>query len=433
MNLLKNKIFKNASWIIVCRIIQSMIALIIGMISARYFGPSNYGLLNYASSIVLFVLPLANLGLNSILVEEIISNPEREGKTIGTSLVMSLISSLLCIAGSVAFVAIANAGERDTIIVCAMYGISLIFQMTEMIQYWYQAKLLSKYTSVTSLIAYVLVSVYKIFLLASGKGIYWFAISYTFDFLIISVVLFIIYKKIGGQKLSFSFSLAKKLFARSKYFIISSMMITIFTQTDKIMIKMMVGNAENGYYSTATVCALMTSFVFTAVIDSLRPVIFESKKSNSALFEKNMTMLYSIIIYMALAQSILLTVFAKPIVWILYGEEYFSAIPILQIITWYSAFSYTGSVRNIWILAEEKQKYLLAINFAGALLNIIGNFILIPIMGALGAAIASVITQFFANIVVCAMIKPIRPSIKLLFKGFDPRCLLQIVRNSKKD
>ncbi len=432
MSILKNKIVKNVSWIIVCRIAQSLIALVIGMISARYLGPSNYGLLSYASSVVAFVVPLAQLGLRNVLVEEIVSHPQREGKTLGTSIGISVISSLFCIVGCVTFVSIANAGERDTLIVCALYSISLLFQMTEMIQYWYQAKLLSKYTSVTSLVAYTIVALYKVFLLISGKNIYWFAISYAFDYLIISVVLFVLYRKLGSQKLSFSFSLGKQIFARSKYYIVSSMMVTLFTQTDKIMIKMMKSNTENGYYSTATACAAMTGFVFVAIIDSLRPVIFESKKEDYKKFERNMSLLYSIIIYAGVAQSLVLTLFAKPIVTILYGEAYFAAIPILQIITWYSAFSYMGSVRNIWMLAEEKQKYLWIINLSGAILNIIGNFVLIPLLGATGAAIATVFTQFFTNVVLCMIIKPIRPTFNLIWKALNPKIMIGLIRGALK-
>lgn len=426
-----NKVIKNASWIIVCRIVQSLVALLIGMISARYLGPSNFGLLNYASSVVAFVVPLAQLGLRNVLVEEIISHPEREGKTLGTSLLMSVISSVFCMIGCAAFVSIANAGERDTLIVCVLYSISLVFQMTEMIQYWYQAKLFSKYTSITSLVAYTVVALYKVFLLITGKSIYWFAVSYAIDFFIISGVLIFLYHKLGNQKLSFSFSLGKQLFARSRYYIVSSMMVTVFSQTDKIMIKMMLGNAENGYYSTAIACAGMTGFVFSAMIDSLRPVIFESKKVNQKQFEKNMSLLYSIIIYMGLMQSVVLTIFAKLIVSILYGEAYMAAVPLLQIITWYSAFAYMGSVRNIWMLAEEKQKYLWIINLSGAVLNVVGNFVLIPVHGAAGAAAASVATQFFTNFILCIIMKPIRPTAGLIWKSMDFRLPLSILLKRK--
>ncbi len=403
-------------------------ALVIGMFSARYLGPSNYGLISYASSVVAFVVPIAQLGLRNVLVEEIISRPENEGQVMGTSIGLSLLSSLFCIIGCISFVYIANSGEFETLIVCTLYSFSLFFQMLEMIQYWYQAKLLSKYTSITSLISYFICSVYKILLLLTKKNIYWFAISYSLDFFIIAVVLLFIYRKIGSQKLSFSFSLGKILISRSKYYIVSSMMVTIFSQTDKIMIKMMLGNIHTGYYSTAINCVNMSSFVFLAIIDSLRPVIFESKKTNYQKYENNVSILYSIIIYMGLAQSLAFTVLSKPIISILYGNEYLPAIPILQIIVWYTSFSYMGTVRNIWMLAEEKQKYLWIINLSGAFLNTVGNFILIPIIGVSGAAIVSVATQFFTNCLLCIIIKPIRPVARLILRGLCPKTLLGIFK-----
>lgn len=418
---------KNASWIIVCKIVQSLIALVISTISARYLGPSNYGLINYAISVVSFVVPIAQLGLRNILVEEIVSHPEKEGLSLGTALVMSVVASLFCIAGCLTFVSVVNAGERDTLIVCGLYGISLVFQMTEMIQYWYQAKLLSKYTSVAMLISYVLVAAYKIFLLVTRKGIYWFAVSYTFDYFIISAILLFLYKKLGNQKLSFSLDLGKKMLGRSHYYIVSGMMVTVFSQTDRIMIKMMQGNADTGYYATACTCAGLTAFVFTAIIDSMRPMIFESKKLSQREFEHNISRLYSVIIYLALCQSVVLTLFAKPIVLILYGKTYAPAISLLRIITWYSAFSYMGSIRNIWMLSEGKQQYLWVINLSGAVLNVIGNLILIPIWGAAGAAIASVATQFFTNFLLCMIFRPIRPTAKLIWVSLNPKLIAEFI------
>lgn len=423
----KNKAFKNATWIIVCKIVQSLISFVIGTISARYLGPSNYGLISYASSLIAFVVPLSQLGLRNILVEQIISHPEREGKTIGTSLLMSMVASFFCIIGCISFTLIANAGERDTLIVCALYSISLVFQMSDMIEYWYQAKLLSKYTSVVSLIAYTVVALYRVFLLVTEKSIYWFSVTSAFDYLMISVLLIVFYRKLSNQKLSFSFALAKELFSVSKYYIVSGMMVTVFSQTDRIMIKMMIGNAETGYYSTAATCAGLSSFIFAAIIDSMRPLIFESKKVGRDLFENRVSQLYSIVIYLALCQSIAFVVLAKPIIMIMYGDAYAASIPILQTITWYSAFSYMGSVRNIWILAEGQQRYLWIVNLSGAVLNVIGNFILIPICGAIGAAIASVITQFFTNFILSLIMKPLKPTSKLIWKALDPKTIIDMI------
>ena len=95
------------------------------------------------------------LGLSSIMVQELVNSPEEEGKILGTSITLSVVSSFACIAGVTAFAAIANRGEPVTIIVCLLYSLNLIFQALEMIRYWFQARLISKYTSIISLVAYV--------------------------------------------------------------------------------------------------------------------------------------------------------------------------------------------------------------------------------------------------------------------------------------
>ena len=369
--MIKNKVVKNASWIIGCRIVQSVFALIVSMLTARYLGPSNFGLINYAASIVAFFLPIAQLGINNILVHEFVNNPEEEGRILGTSLFATFLSALASILGVVTFTMVANHNEPTTIIVCALYSIMLIFQTLELTQYWFQSKYFSKYTSVISLSAYLIISAYKIFLLMTGKSIYWFAISNALDYMLIAVAMLITYKKLGGRPLSVSFDTFKRLFSKSKHYIVTGLMIMVFAQTDKIMLKLMVGDTETGYYSAAFYCAGITSFVFVAIIDSVRPFVFESLKKSVQKFEESMTMLFGIIIGLSLLQGIFMTLLSSVIIYVLYGTEYMAAAPILSLVVWYTPFSYVGSVRNIWVLAENKQKYLWILNLSGALMNVV--------------------------------------------------------------
>lgn len=420
-----NKVIKNASWIIICRIIQAILALIISMITARYLGPSNYGLLNYAISVVAFVLPVMRLGLSSILVQEFVHEPDKEGETLGTSLIMCFFSALICIVGANVFVNIANAGEKDTIIVCALYSSILIFQIFELINYWFQAKLQAKYSSIIALIAYGIVSIYKVYLLVTHKSIYWFSVANTLDYLIIAIGLIVIYKRMGTQRLSFNWIRGKQLLSISKYYIISDLMVVVFAQTDRIMLKAMIDNAATGYYSAAITCAGMTQFVFAAIIDSMRPTIFEGKKSSEEAYRLNLSRLFSIITYLALLQSIVMTVLAPIIIRVLYGVDYGASVPALQIVVWYTTFSYLGSARNIWILAEGKQKYLWQINLFGAIANVMLNAVLIPLMGVNGAAIASLVTQFLTNVVTGYIFKPISGVNEIIIKGFNPKFFWQ--------
>lgn len=432
MRLLGNRVSRNALWIIACKIVQSLFSLVITMVSARYLGPSNYGVINYANSIAAFVVPIMELGLSAILVQELILHPEKEGEIMGTSLVLSLISAALCILGITAFVSVANHDEPITILVCVLYSFMLLFEALELMRFWYQAKYLAKYTSIVSLIAYIAMSAYKVFLLLTDKGVVWFAISYSFDYAIISFLLIAIYKKRGEQKFRFNFSTAKRLLSKGRHYIIAGLMVSIFAQTDRIMLKLMTTDAICGYYSAAITCASLAGFVFQAIVDSARPAIYQSKKDDQHAYEKNLKRLYCVIIYASLLTSLATTVFAKWIVQIIYGSEYAYTATILQVSVWYMTFSFLGVVRNIWMLAEDKQKYLWIVNLCGALGNIFLNALLIPYFDAIGAAIASVFTQFFSNVIVGFIIKPLRDNNKLMIQALNPRLLLDMIISTDK-
>lgn len=429
---MQRKVLKNAGWIIGCKAVKAVLMLVVTAITARYLGPDNYGLINYAAALVAFVVPIMQLGLNSTIVHEIIDRPNEEGKVVGTSMCMSAFSALFCILGVIAFSAIANAGETDTIIVSAIYSVLLVFQAIELIQYWFQSKLMSKNSAGAMLCSYILVSAFQIVLVLLGVNVYFFAISYSLDFLIIDLILIAIYNKKSNQKLTFSFSLAKELFASSKYYIIASLMSAIFLQTGKIMLKLMVDDATTGIYSAAATCAEMVSFVFAAVLDSMRPEIFRNKKVSNEKYEKSISELYSVMLYFSVIVCIGITVFAPLIIKIMYGDGFADSVPVLRIATWLTVFSYIGSVRNIWILAENKQKYIWIINMSGAIVNFGLNFLLIPVLGAIGTAISAVATHCFNSVIMTFVIKPLWYNNKLLLRGFNPKNLLNIVNSLKK-
>lgn len=417
-------VINNAKWIIVCKLAQSVLQLIVGMICARYLGPSEYGLINYAASIVAFAIPFMRLGFDSTLVREYVESPEQEGKIVGTSVLLNVISGAASTLGVIAFSAVANAGDRTAVTVCGLYSISLIFAATEMIQYWFQYKLLSKYSSVIMLVAYFAVSAYKIFLLITGKNVYWFAVSHSVEYGIISVFLFIVYCKKGGR-IGFSLSLGKRMLKRSKHYILASLMLVVIQNTDHIMLTQMIGKAENGLYSAAITVAVVFQFVYIAIIDSYRPVILSDKKQGSEEYELNLTRLYSLVLYMSLVQSAVFTIFADLIIGILYGKDYAGAIPVFRILVWFLAFAVMGTVRNLWILAEQKQKLLWVINLSGAVFNILLNTVFIKYMGACGAALASLMTQIFTNFILGFIWKPLRDNNRIILKSLSPKFAIE--------
>lgn len=430
--LLKNRVAGNAAWLIGCKILQALLGLIISMLTARYLGPSNYGLINYAASLALFAGPVAQLGLTSTLVYEAIDDPRNEGTIFGSAILVSIVSSIACMIGISAFVRIAAPDESVTVLVCELYSVLLLAQATELIQYWFQAKLLSKYVAIVTLIAYVLMSTYQIILLITGMSVEWYAVAKVLEHGLIAVALLIAYHRLGGGRLRASANVMGRLLRNGRYYMISSLMVLALGQADRIMIKWMIDDAAMGYYAAAVVCANLTDFVFMAIIDSFRPVILEVHNQDKDGYEKRISGLYSLIIYMAVLQSIFITLFSELIIRVLYGGAYISSAGVLRILVWYTAFSYIGSARLIWIQAESLHGMIWKINFCGALCNIILNLIMIPHWGIEGAAVASLITQGFVNVGIGFLIPSMRGHNKLLIRGLDVRYMRCLISNLRK-
>ena len=130
-------------------------------------------------------------------------------------------------------------------------------------------------------------------------------------------------------------------------------------------------------------------------------------------------------IYLSLAHCVAITLLARPVVIILYGGDYVSSVGVLRLVVWYTSFSYLGTVRNIWILAKERQSILWGINLCGAASNVLLNLALIPLWGMNGAAEASIISQFFTNFVLTWCIPKVRECGGLMLKGLDVRGVLK--------
>ncbi len=192
-------------------------------------------------------------------------------------------------------------------------------------------------------------------------------------------------------------------------------MVSIYGQTDKLMLKQMINEAEIGYYSTALTLCSMWCFILSAVIDSAYPSIMEAAKAqNESLFQRRNVQLYAIVFYLSVFVSLCFTVLARPLISIMYGASYFPAAAPLRIVTWYTAFSYLGVARNAWIVSKERQKYLFGIYASSAVANVILNYLLIPSMGASGAAIASLIAQVLTTLVVPFFMKDMRENSMLI-------------------
>lgn len=415
----KNKAIKNSFWIIGEQVFQMIVSLIIGVLSARYLGPSNYGTLNYTASFISFFTSLATLGLDGVVIMKIIAHPEKEGEFLGTSIFFRLISAFISSVLILVLIYIINGYDLLLLSLAAVQSLQLVVMAFNIFDVYFQRHLKSKYVSIAKMLACIIVASYRIYLLATQKSVVWFAFSNTFTYLIIAIVLIFAYKREKGKKLSLNTKTGFSVLAESYHFILSGLMVAIYGQMDKIMLGSMLSETTVGFYTAAATICTMWIFVPTAIINSFRPIIMELKsKGDEKEYLIRLQQLYSAIIWLCLIVSFLVFLFGNLIVNILYGSGYIESVKILKLLIWSETFSMIGTARGIWIISEKKNKYTKYYLAIGSIVNLILNFLLIPHYGASGAAFATLITQITTSIIAPLFFKGTRAHSKIVMEAF---------------
>ncbi len=418
MRIFKSRSIQNSEWIIAQQIFQMLLQLIVGVLTARYLGPSNYGTLNYTASFVSFIMAVATLGMDSVLIKKLIDYPEQEGLYLGSTMVFRLIASVMSSISISITVAVLNPDDALKVTLVFLQSFQLSFRAIQILDAWFKRHLKSKYVSIGKMLAGLIVSFYKVFLLFTAKNIVWFAISNSLTDGIVAVVEILFYKKEKGQKLRFNVDIGFSVLKESYHFIISGIMVGLYTQMDRIMIGQLLSDKDVGLYTTAAAICGMWIFIPTAIIDSFQANIMEEKKSgNESRYILRLEQLYSFIIWMCLIVSLCVSVIAGPVVNLMYGSAYMGAVETLKILIWSETFSMIGTARGIWILCENKNRYVKYYLFVGTVINLTLNSILIPRLGINGASFATLATQVTTSIIAPTFFKETRIHTRIVLEA----------------
>lgn len=428
--LLKNssakKFVANTGWLIFDKIFHMALSLIVTSMTARYLGTEGYGIINYGLSFINIFTIVCKLGIDSIIVNELVKNKDKTEEILGTTLILRLASSLCSLVLIFIFVTILKPGQMIVLVVTMIQSFSLIFVAFDTVDFYFQSILKSKYTAIARSVSYPLVCLLRLIFIFMKVNVTWFAWATVLDSVAIgAVVLYFYFKKEKG-KFGFSIMQAKYLLKTSYPFIWANLLVTIYTQMDRIMVGSLVDDVETGIYSAAMTIANLWIFIPNALIDSARPLIMELKASQKETeYRLRYAQLYAGIIWISIAAGVFFTVFSKPIIFIIYGQEYMPAVIVLKILIWSRLFSLIGTARNIWLICEDCAKYVKWFVGSGAIINVVLNFILIPMMGARGAAVATLITEIVSSFLMVGIFRQTKPLMKFIWNAF-------LLKNIKK-
>jgi len=398
-NIKKNKglmkYLKNISWLFFEKILRMIIGLLIGIWVARYLGPEKLGLLSYAQSFVGLFTAIATLGLNTLVVREFLKDNYKENELISTVFLLKLMGSIIVLA--ILWVAIQfTSNDKYTNSLIFIIGSATIFQSFNIIDFYFQSKVMSKYIVYANSITLFISSIIKIVLIVNDASLESFAFVILFDSFILAlgyIYFFLRKSTFNLSYLYFNKIIAVKLLKDSLFYMFTAMIIGMYMRIDQVMIQEMMDSKHVGYYAVAAKLSELWYFLPVIISSSLYPAIENAKKVSNTLYYKRLERLFVLSNLIAIIIIIPTLFLSHVLIVTLYGKAYILSVVVLQIHIINLLFAFQRIPSESWVMSENHKYFEVIKTLFGLLSNIILNLFLIPKYGIVGAAIATVISM----------------------------------------
>jgi O-antigen/teichoic acid export membrane protein len=417
------KIIHNISWLFFDKIFRMGVGFFVGVWIVRYLGPEQFGLLSFATAFVGLFGAFSALGLQEIVVRDIVRNPDCAPETLGTAAILQLIGAVA--AYLIVLVAIAYLRPDDAIArtIVAILGSMMLFKASEVVTYWFESQVLSKYIVWVNNSVFLMFVAIKVVMILQQAPLIAFVWATLAEALVLAVILLGVMSKFGLSLLNLRYNTvrAKILLKEAWPLALSSISIVAYMRLDQVMLAEMIDNEAVGVYSVAVRLVEVLYFLPIIVVMSVGPTIvkkFQIDRGTANLFVQD---LYDILFVSSLLLAATLWISSDFLIKLLFGEPYREAVTILEVYAWNLIFVSMGVARGQWLIVNNLQRYSYIYISMALALNALGNFLLIPYWGALGAAYATVASTISATLIFPALFKETRLSSFMLMKSLSPK------------
>ena len=415
------KIVDNIGWLFFDKILRMGVGLLIGVWIARYLGPEQFGLLNFTAALIGLFGALAAMGLQGIVVRDIVQNPACREDTLGSAALLQLLGGAAAYTLLLATVFYLRPQDVLSQLVAAILGAVVLLKAFEVAGYWFESQVQSKYTVWVQNAAFLIFAGIKAVLILTGASLISFVWAMLAEAFVVALAMTLALNRFGPplSSLRISYRRCCALLKAGWPLMLSSIAVMIYMKIDQIMIGQMLGNDAVGIYSAAARFSEIWYFIATAVAASVLPAILEAKKNNEAQYRQRLQALFDLMTWIAIIVALPVTFFATPLVTMLFGADYSEAGGVLAIHVWATVFVFLGVAGGNWFLAENQQLISLQRTALGAAVNVLLNIVLIPMLGVVGAAWATLISYAVAAMLSDAMQHATRDMFMMKLKSFS--------------
>lgn len=389
--------FFNTGWLLGGQFISLLLSFFIGAWVARYFGPSNYGLVSFVVAFIGLFSFLNSLGLDSIIHRELVNHPDNQAKLLGTALRMRIYGAGLAFFVS-GILAIFIGDSQLVKILIFFYSISFFFQAPLIISAFFYSQIRAKQVIKARLLAVFISSICKIILILLGGGVIWLLLIYILDSFWQSLFLIRFYRA-QGLKLStwnFDIKLSRHLWHDSWPLMLSSAAAFIYLRIDQVMIGWFMGRESVGIYAASVKLTEVFYFIPGIICGSLFSALVNARNTNKLVYRDRLRRLYFLLTILGLIISLVVTPLAGKFIDLIFGPEYLAATSILKIYIWSSIGLFLGTAISYQLTAENRTREIFVINLVAMIINIVLNIYLIPFLGLSGAAASTLLAYSFA-------------------------------------
>ncbi|CKG69647.1 Polysaccharide biosynthesis protein [Fusobacterium polymorphum] len=427
-----SKIIKNIKWLFFDKVFILILQFFIGVKIANYYGSESFGMYNYAMSIVSFSAILFEL-LNDRVIKKFFDESEYTNIIYNVNIFRNLMAFLVL--GAVIVLGIILKIPHlfyytliflciDNILVISTQGIETYFD------YKLNSKRIVILNNIIKLLSYILQYVYVIL----GYSIIIIPIIRCFGSLIRMIALKCMYKFIYLKvkpTLKINVQLIKNIIIESLYLWLSFIGFLIYTQTDKIMLGLMLGNEEVGIYSIAVNLMQVLAILITPIQVSIFPKMLELYKKNYKEYYNFYFKLNTVVTQLYLFLSILSIIVVNFLFLKIFSYQYILAIPTYIILTISVFFKANGALQSTHVTIKNITKKIFYKTFIGIIINVILNYIFIKKYRVIGAALSTSITHFITLFVLDFFIKEYREQAWIQLKSLNPIYLKTILKEYK--
>lgn len=399
----------NTSWMVAEKILRMFVGILVGVWVARYLGPEQFGLLSYAQSFVFLFSVIATLGLDSVVVRDLVKVPDETDTIIGTAFFLKLSASLAVIGLlSICLFVFGIEGEERVIIL--VISTSLVLQSLNVIDFYFQSRVISKYAAYSNSLSLFLASLLKVLLIINEAPVLAFAAVSVAEVFLVMLGYIYFYRKDVNRFLAWRFDhiYALKLLKETMPLILAGVINSFYMKIDQVMIKEILDSYQVGIYAAAVRLSEAWYGIGVLICNSLFPALVAGKEISKELYTKRLTRLFVFLVALSYLVSAFVLLFSEDIIVFLYGYEYANSSTVLAVHIISTMFVYLGVASGRWLIIEKKAMLNFYRNILGALTNIFMNIVLIRKYGVVGAATASLFSYFFAFYIFDLFVKDTR-------------------------